>query len=127
VVNAVSDVSNCGPNLSQDGQTFANGATSRQNLLTQLANVPDRSALPGPMLRTLDSAWRASAEADQDFARWAQDEASQACTRNDHSDPNYQAAAGPDSRATTAKKSFVRTWDPIAAQYALTAYQWEQL
>jgi hypothetical protein len=127
IVNAVSDVSGCGPSLGQDAQTFQNAATSRQNLLSQLADLPDRSALPAPTLQALTSAWQASVQADQDFAQWAQDEASRGCVPNDHSDPGYQAAAGPDGQATTDKKTFVSGWDPIAAQYGLTSYQWNQL
>jgi len=127
IVNAVSDVSDCGPSLDQDAQTFQNAATSRQNLLSRLADMHDRSALPSPMLQSLTSAWQASIQADRDFAQWAQDEASQGCVLNDHSDPNYQAAAGPDNQATTDKKAFVSSWNPIAAQYGLPSYQWSQL
>jgi hypothetical protein len=127
IVNAVSDVSGCGPSLGQDAQTFQNAASSRQNLLTQLADLPDRAALPAPMLQALTSAWQASVQADQDFAQWAQDEASRGCVPNDHSDPGYQAAAGPDGQATTGKKAFVSSWNPIAARYGLTSYQWNQL
>lgn len=127
VVNAVNDVSNCGSGLNQDPATFTSAATSRQNLLSQLARLPGRSALPEPMLQALVHAWQASVQADQDFARWAQDEVSQGCTQNDHADPGYQAAAGPDSQATIDKKSFATAWNPIAARYALSPYQWDQL
>jgi hypothetical protein len=127
VVNAVNDVNNCGPGLNQDSTTFASAATSRQDLLSRLVALPNRSALPEPMLHALIHAWQASVQADQDFARWAQDEVSQGCTQNDHADPNYQAAAGPDSQATIYKKSFVAAWNPIATQYALSPYQWDQL
>jgi hypothetical protein len=127
VVNAVNDVNNCGPSLNQDSTTFASAATSRQDLLSRLAALPDRSSLPQPMLQALIHAWQASAQADQDFGQWVQDEVSQGCTQNDHADPNYQDAAGPDSLATIDKKAFVAAWNPIAAQYALSAYQWDQL
>ena len=127
IVNAVSDVTNCGPNLSQDPQTFDTAAASRQSLLTNLANLPDRSALPAQMLASLDGAWQASVAADQDFAQWAQDELAQGCTPNDQSDSNFQAAAGPDGQATVDKQAFVGLWNPIATQYGLTTYQWGQL
>ena len=127
IVSAVNDVSGCGPSLGQDAQTFQNAATSRQNLLSRLAGMPDRSALPAPMLQALTGAWQASIQADQDFAQWAQDEASRGCVPNDHSDPGYQASAGPDGQATTDKKAFVTGWNPIAARYGLTSYQWNQL
>jgi hypothetical protein len=127
IVAAANDVSQCGPNLHQDPQTFQSAVTSRQNLLSQLASLPGRSALPATMLADLTSAWQNSIKADQDYARWAQDEISKGCTANNESDPNAQAAAGPDAQATTDKQAFVSGWNPIAARYGLSTYQWNQL
>jgi hypothetical protein len=127
VVNAAADVSSCGPSQDSDAQVFQNAASSRQNLLSQLADLPGRASLPAPMLQALTNAWQASAQADQDLAQWAQDEASQGCIQNDHSDPGYRAATGPDNEATKDKKSFARQWNPLAAQYGLTPYTWNQL
>ena len=79
------------------------------------------------MLQALTGAWLASATADRDFAQWAQDELSKGCTQNDRADPNFQAAAAPDTQATTHKKAFVNLWNPTAAQYGLTSYTWNQL
>jgi hypothetical protein len=127
IVNAVNSISECGPALSQDPQVLDNAAAARQQLLSQLASLPGRSALSGPMLQALTGAWLASATADRDFARWAQDELSKGCTQNDQADPNFQAAAAPDAQATTDKKAFVNLWNPVAAQYGLTSYLWNQL
>lgn len=127
IVNAVNDIGACGPTLSQDPQILESAAASRESLLSQLASLPGRSALSGRMLQALTGAWQASAAADQDFARWAQDELSQGCTPNDQADPNFQAAAAPDAQATKDKKAFVSLWDPIAAQYGLTSYTWNKL
>jgi hypothetical protein len=126
-VNAVRSVSQCGPALSQDPQVFETAAASRQQLLAKLASLAGRSALPGPMLQALTSAWLASASADHDFARWAQDELTRGCTPNDQADPSFQATAGPDAQATAGKKAFVKAWDQVAAQYGLTTYRWDQL
>jgi hypothetical protein len=126
-VNAVNSISECGPALSQGPQILDGAAASRQRLLAQLASLPGRSALSGQMLQALTGAWQASATADQDFAKWAQDELSQGCTQNDQADPNFQAATAPDAQATTDKKAFVNLWNPIAAQYGLTTYTWNQL
>jgi hypothetical protein len=126
-VNAVNSINKCGPTLSQDPQVLDSAAASRQRLLSQLASLPGRSALPAQMLQALTGAWQASATADRDFAQWAQDELSQGCTQNDDADPNYQAAAAPDAHATTDKKAFVNLWNPIAAQYGLTSYRWNKL
>ncbi len=127
IVAAAADVADCGPTLSQDPQTFQNAAASRQQLLSQLASLPGRSTLPAALLQSLTGAWQASAAADQDLGKWAQDEVSGGCTQNDQADPNFQAAAGPDDQATTDKKAFVDQWNPIASQYGLTTYRWNQL
>ena len=127
ITAAVNDVSSCGPTLSQDPQTLQNAATSRQRLLSQLAGLSGRSALPAAMLQSLSGAWQASAAADQDLGKWAQDEVSKGCTPNDQADANFQAAEGPDGQATTDKKAFVGQWNSIASQYGLTKYQWNQL
>ena len=128
IVAAVNDVSRCGPNLRQDPQTFRTAATSRQILLTRLARLPGRSALPVPMLAALTSAWQNSIKADRDFAHWAQDEISGGCTSgNQSADPHSQAAAGPDALATTGKQAFVGQWNPVATRYGLPTYRWNQL
>jgi hypothetical protein len=127
VVNAVADVSRCGPRLSQDPRVFRDAAASRQRLLARLGSLPGRSTLPAPLLQSLTSAWQASAAADRDYARWARDESSGRCTRHYQADPGYRAAIGPDSRATTAKKAFASRWDAIAAHYSLHSFQWDQL
>jgi len=76
VTQAVSAVADCAPGLGQDETIFSNAASSHQALLGKLAALPDRSALPASMLQDLTTAWQASGEADQDFAKWAQDEIS---------------------------------------------------
>jgi hypothetical protein len=127
ITGSASDVDQCGTNLSQDAQTFGNAATSRQNLVSQLAGLPARTALPASMLQDLTQAWQASASADQDLSQWAQDESSAGCTPNDHADPHFRAAKRPDKQATSAKQAFVSQWNPIASTYGLTSYQWNQL
>ncbi len=127
IVAAVNDVNTCGSNLSQDPQTFQNAATSRQNLLNQLASLPGGAALPSNMLAALTSAWQNSMQADQDFGKWAQDESSSCAPGSEATDANALAATGPDNQATTDKKTFVGIWNPIATEYHLTTYQWNQL
>lgn len=126
-INAASDdVAACG-NLSQDEQTFNNAATSRQNLISSLASLSNASALSASMIQSLNAAWQASEEVDQDYANWAADEESNGCTPNDTSDENYQAAEGPNQTATQNKTAFATAWDPIATTYNLPTYQWNQL
>jgi len=127
VTQAVGAVADCSPGLSQDEALFANAASSRQALLGQLAALPDRSALPAPMLQDLTNAWQASGQADQDFAAWTHDEISQGCRANDQSDASYQAAAAPDEQATKDKKAFAALWAAIADEYGLPVYQYNQI
>ena len=125
--NAFNDATTCGPGLGQDAQTFRNAATSRVQLLSQLAGMPGRSALPGQMLGDLTGAWQASVEADKDYARWVQDLVSSSCVGGNPSDPHFVAARTPNIQATADKKAFVRQWDPLAAQYGLTVYRQSNL
>jgi hypothetical protein len=59
-VNAVNSINECGPTLSQDPQVLESAAASRQRLLSQLASLPGRSALPAQMLQALTGAWQAA-------------------------------------------------------------------
>jgi hypothetical protein len=127
VTQAVNAVADCSPGLSQDETIFSNAASSHQALLGKLAALPDRSALPAPMLQDLTTAWRASGEADEDFAKWAQDEISQGCSTNYQSDANYQAITVPDDQATKYKKAFATLWTAIANEYGLPLYQYNQI
>jgi hypothetical protein len=127
IVDAVSDVNQCGPNLGHDAQVFQQAANSRRRLLSQLAALPGSSALPAQMIQALTGAWQASGRADQDFAAWANDENSNGCTANDTSNANYHAASGPDNQATVDKHTFASLWNPIAGPYGLPTYQWNEL
>jgi hypothetical protein len=127
VTQAVSAVADCSPGLSQDETIFSNAASSHQALLGKLAALPDRSALPASMLQDLTTAWQASGEADQDFAKWTQDEISHGCSTNYQSDASYQATTVPDDQATKYKKAFAALWTAIANQYGLPLYQYNQI
>ena len=127
IVSAVGAVEQCTAALGQAPQVFQNAAASRQRLLQQLAGLPGRSALPAPMLQELTGAWQASAAVDTDLGRWAQDEATRGCKRNDHADANFRASSAPDSQATNDKTAFVTMWNAIAARYGLTPYRTSQL
>jgi hypothetical protein len=125
--NAVSDVNSCGPNLAGDPKVFEQAASSRKSLLSGLASMAGRGTLPPALLTDLTNAWQASISADDDFARWANDEIAKGCVANDTSDPGLQAATTPDNAATGAKQAFVGQWNPLAVRYGLTQYQWNQL
>jgi hypothetical protein len=79
------------------------------------------------MLQDLTAAWQASSAADQDFARWTQDEIAHGCSTNYQSDAGYQASGAPDDQATTDKKAFAALWPAIAGEYGLPFYQYNQI
>jgi Protein kinase domain len=127
VTQAVNAVAGCSPGLSQDETIFSNAASSHQALLGKLTALPDRSALPASMLQDLTTAWQASGQADEDFAKWTRDEISHGCSTNYQSDASYQAITGPDEQATKYKKAFAAQWAAIANEYGLPLYQYNQI
>jgi hypothetical protein len=127
VIDAVTDVRRCGPSLHQDARTFASAASSRERLLSRLGSLPGRSLLPAAMLQALTGAWQASAQADTDLARWAEDKIARGCRHNSRANASLRASYVPDGQATVDKKAFARLWDPVARRYGLTVYQWNQL
>ena len=120
--DAYKDAIACGPGIAQDAQSFASAASSHRQLLSDLAQLPGRSALSQPMLADLRNAWQDSASADEDYASWAQDEES-GCSGGNQSDAGYLAATTPNLRATASKKAFAAQWNPLAQAYGLTTYQ----
>jgi hypothetical protein len=124
IVRASQDAGNCGGAYAQDAQTFRQAAAQRRDLIRQLDNLPGAQTLPVQMLSDLRSAWQASATADDDYARWAEDEAAQGCTTNDSW---YVATGTPNRQATAGKMAFSVLWNPIASRYALPTYDQGQL
>jgi len=126
VIDAVAAVRGCGPSVHHDARILAEAASSRERMLSQLGSLPGRSMLPTAMLQDLAGAWQASAQADADLARWA-DEIARGCHRTSGSDASLRASYGPDARATADKQAFASLWNPVARRYGLTAYEWSQL
>ena len=128
VINAVGSVRACdnAAALRKDATTFSVAAANRQKLLSGLASLPGRSALPAAMISDLTAGWQASAQVDTDLAKWATAAASH-CRKGNQNDPSLKASYGPDGQATAGKQGFARLWNPLARKYALPTYQWEQL
>jgi hypothetical protein len=122
---AVTNVEGC-KSLPADARTFNKAAANRRTLLTKLAQLPGRSALPAPMLQDLTNGWQASATVDADLAKWATAEASH-CKKNDLKNPAYTASLPFDSKATNGKSAFVAQWNGLAKKYSLPTYQPSQI
>ena len=95
-INAASnDVTSCGFESRPGCAGLRQCRELRQQLITQLSTLSGASMLPPTMIQDLTNAWQASAQVDDDYASWANDESSRGCTPNDTADPNYQAATTP--------------------------------
>jgi hypothetical protein len=127
IISAAGDVGSCGPNLAADPKVFDSAASSRQSLLAGLAAMPGRAALPTALIGDLTQAWQASLAADQAYAKWANDEITRGCVRDDTGDPGYQATITPNLNATKDKTAFVAQWNAVAARYGLKQYKPGQL
>ena len=123
---AVGNVEACGKGLSHDAQVLSTAASNRRALLTKLAQLPGRSALPPAMISELTTAWQASATVDADLSKWATDAAGH-CRKGNLNDPNYTATIPFDSQATNGKIAFVKLWNPLAKKDGLPTYQSAQL
>jgi hypothetical protein len=122
---AVTNVEGC-KGLAADAQEFSKAAANRGTLLSKLAQLPGRSALPAAMISNLTTGWQASATVDADLAKWATSEAGH-CKKNDFKNPNYVASLPFDSKATNGKTAFVGQWNALARKYGLSVYQPSQI
>ena len=122
---AVSNVEGC-KGLTADAQTFNKAAANRRTLLSKLAQLPGRSALPAAMISDLTNGWQASATVDADLAKWATAEAGH-CKKNDLKNPAYTASLPYDGKATNGKTAFVKQWNGLARKYGLAVYQPSQI
>jgi hypothetical protein len=113
--------------LPNDERVFTKAAAKRDNLVAKIGSLQDVSALNSTMIHDLTDAWQASAQADTDYSKWAGSMEGH-CTRGKTgSNPNYQAADGPDSTATADKKAFTKLWNPLAEKYSMAKYNYSQL
>jgi hypothetical protein len=125
VIDAVTNVDGC-KMLPKAATTFSTAAKNRQTLLSKLATLPGRSALPAALVTDLTGAWQASAQVDSDLAKWA-NTAITHCHKGNLKDPNLVASSGPDGQASTNKAAFVKLWNPIARRFGLPTYTAGQL
>jgi hypothetical protein len=116
---ADANVEACGQNIAADEQVFSTAATNRRTLLTELGQLPDRTALTPAMITDLTNAWQASVTVDTDLTKWAQDEAANCNKATVKNDPNFKASIPVDSQATNFKTAFVALWNPVAAKDGL--------
>ncbi|MFB7915276.1 hypothetical protein [Streptomyces sp. NPDC056061] len=105
---------------------FEKAATERDELLRDLAAL-DRDLLPGSMVDSLETGWRASADADRAYASLS-DEVQYDCTPEDvTSSSQWEEASRANTRATGAKKDFASAWNDLAQEHGLDTVSWDEL
>ncbi|MFI0943880.1 hypothetical protein [Streptomyces sp. NPDC021020] len=125
---AVASVIAC-KSLPASATVFAQAAASRRDLLGRLADL-DVGSVPGgsDALRSLATAWTASAAADDHYQEWAQDLARDGCGQGRTTQATaFQQAGQASDQATAAKKMFVAQWNPIANRNGLPGYSWDAI
>jgi hypothetical protein len=121
VVEAVNDVLHC-VSVGDAREKLTEAAENRERLVSRLDALAIDSIDGGPdAVSQLRSAWRHSAEADGAFADWAG--TAEGCTSavDVPRGEKYDSGGQNSSRATRAKKAFVKQWNPIAEKYGLAS------
>ncbi|MFE3994889.1 hypothetical protein ACFXPW_24825 [Streptomyces goshikiensis] len=130
VIKAVEDIKGC-RNLGQAGDDLRDAARQREELVTRLQELkldklPDQAKLSA----ALTKAWKASADADNSYAAWADDvgDGKKNC-KDGQAKATPHAVDGNKSsgEATRAKDSAAGMWNSIAAKYGLTKRDKSQL
>ncbi|MBD0670186.1 hypothetical protein [Streptomyces sp. CBMA156] len=118
VVSAVASVQKC-DKLPESQQALTAAAGKRRELQGKLGQLKT-DKLPGgqQLVEQLNAAWTASAQADDEYAAWAQD-AQGSCDAKKQDNPHYKNAVQASGTATTAKKQASTLWNTIAAQSGL--------
>ncbi|MCZ4118587.1 hypothetical protein [Streptomyces sp. H39-S7] len=130
VVSAVESIKSC-KNLPQAANDLRAAAGQRGSLVTRLAALQvDSLPQHGDLTEALNKAWAASAAADNAYASWADQAASDGKTcKSGKAKGTPQKSVGDreSGSATTQKKRAVRLWNAIAKQHGLTEREYSQL
>ncbi|MGP4009844.1 hypothetical protein [Streptomyces sp. 4N124] len=131
VINAVADVKTC-KNMGQAAADLRDAAKQRAGLVTSLSKLSvDKLPNHAALTSALNSAWQASASADNHYAAWADQVAAKkgSLCKKGQARTTGQTAAGntASGTATTQKAKAAQLWNAIAKTYGLTQRQSTQL
>lgn len=129
VISAVADIGRC-KDLDDAADDLRDAADQRRDLVTRLAELPIGELPQHARLGTaLNTAWEASAKADEHYADWAARVDSDRGCRKGKARQTKEAGAGnrASGEATKAKREASALWNTIAKKYTLTPRQPTQL
>ncbi|MFI9762680.1 hypothetical protein ACIHFB_32685 [Streptomyces sp. NPDC051963] len=130
VINAVAHVKSC-DKLGQAAADLRDAAGQRTGLVASLAKLSvDKLPNHAALTTALNSAWKASASADNHYAAWADQVAKnkKGCPKGQARTTGQTAAGNTASgTASTQKAKAAQLWNAIAKTYGLTQRQPTQL
>jgi hypothetical protein len=129
VIKAVENVKVCN-NLDQAASDLRDAAKQRSELVTRLSGLSvDKLPNNAQLTAALNSAWQASASADNHYAAWAdQVKGKKGCRKGQaRSTPQRSAGDQASGTATAQKVKAARLWNSIASTYGLTRRTTTQL
>ncbi|MEU5460696.1 hypothetical protein ACH41C_18325 [Streptomyces althioticus] len=124
VINAVEDVKAC-RDLDKAASDLREAAKQRKQLVTDLSGLSvDKLPQHEALSEALRKAWKASASADDHYAKWADQtkgKGKKGCKKGSARNTEQTAAGNRESgTATEQKKKASELWNVIARQYGLT-------
>ncbi|MER5827690.1 hypothetical protein ABT086_36990, partial [Streptomyces mirabilis] len=129
VINAVENVKACN-NLDQAASDLRDAAKQRSELVTRLGGLSvDKLPNNAQLTAALNSAWQASASADNHYAAWADQVKDKKGCKKGHARATGQTAAANQASGTASaqKAKAARLWNSIASTYGLTRRTTTQL
>ncbi len=129
VIKAVEDIKSCS-NLGGAANDLRDAARQREELVTRLQELKvDQLPNDAKLTAALTKAWKASAEADNSYAAWADDVKSDDKCKDGKAKTTRNASEGNKASgdATRAKETAAGLWNSIAGKYGLTKRDKSQL
>ncbi|EST39444.1 hypothetical protein N566_01955 [Streptomycetaceae bacterium MP113-05] len=129
VIRAVQNIKKC-QKLDEAATDLRAAADQREGLVNRLSQI-DTGSLPdsAPLDASLAEAWKASAEADDAYAAWADQVAGKKGCHKGTARTTRKTALGnrASGEATAAKKKAAGLWNPTAREHGLPERQYTQL
>ncbi|MCO4695645.1 hypothetical protein LRR80_01696 [Streptomyces sp. RO-S4] len=122
VISAVEDVKSC-RDLGKAASDLREAAKQRNQLVTDLSQLSvDKLPEHQTLTEALKKAWKASASADDHYARWAEQTAGKKGCKKGQARSTRETEEGnrASGTATEQKKKASKVWNEIARQYGLT-------
>ncbi|PAX92732.1 hypothetical protein CLM82_01555, partial [Streptomyces albidoflavus] len=129
VIRSVANIQKC-ESLDEAASDLRDAAKQRNDLVRRLGEIQvDKLPEHQRLTAALTKAWKASAEADNRYATWADQTKGKRACRDGQARSTGQHAAGnrASGEATKAKNEAAPLWNSIAAEYGLTKHTPTQL